>query len=94
MEIIPLIPERDVAVQRARVAQNRDIRTAQELHTCAQQLHEASGNRAYWAEECGNLGQLALRQNKQEEAEGFTKRIRPFRANKCKSVCECLTFIL
>ena len=27
MEIIPLIPERDVAIQRARVAQNRDIRT-------------------------------------------------------------------
>ena len=26
MEIIPLIPERDVAVQRARVAQNHDIR--------------------------------------------------------------------
>ena len=27
MEIIPLIPERDVAIQRARVAQNSDVRT-------------------------------------------------------------------
>jgi len=27
MEIIPLIPERDVATQRARVAQNRDVQT-------------------------------------------------------------------
>ena len=27
MEIIPLIVERDVAIQRARVAQNRDVRT-------------------------------------------------------------------
>ena len=27
MEIIPLIPERDVAIQRARVAQNRDVHT-------------------------------------------------------------------
>ena len=27
MEIIPLIPERDVAIQRARVAQDRDVRT-------------------------------------------------------------------
>ena len=27
MEIIPLIPERDVAIQRAWVAQDRDVRT-------------------------------------------------------------------
>ena len=32
------------------------IEEAQALHTRAQQLHEVSGNRAYWAEECGNLG--------------------------------------
>ena len=47
------------------------IGEAQELHIRAQQLHEALGNRAYWAEECGNLGQLALQQNKPEEAEAY-----------------------
>ena len=31
MEIIPLIPERDVAIQRARVAQNRDVRSKKAL---------------------------------------------------------------
>ena len=47
------------------------IGEAQELHTCAQKLHEALGNRAYWAEECGNLGQLAIQRNKPEEAEAY-----------------------
>ena len=47
------------------------IAEARDLHTRAQQLHEASGNRAYWAEESGNLGLLALQQNKLEEAEGY-----------------------
>ena len=44
---------------------------AQDLHTRAQQLHKASGNRTYWAEECGNLGQLALQRNEPKEAEAY-----------------------
>ena len=43
MEIIPLIPERDVAIQRARVAQNRDVRTQAKACLLLGRYHKEQG---------------------------------------------------
>ena len=48
-----------------------NIAESHQLHLRALQLHAAADNRAYWAEECGNLGRLALQQNQLAEAECY-----------------------